>query len=256
MSHIAIKVEDISKSFKLPISKAKTLRQLLMDRLKGKQGYIKQHVLNNINFTVNKGDFFGIVGRNGSGKSTLLKIIAQIYSADTGKVTVNGDVVSFIELGVGFNAELTGRENVYLSCALFGFSNQEVDAMYNDIVDFAELHDFMDQKLDLYSSGMRVRLAFSVSIKAHGDILILDEVLAVGDAAFKEKCHQYFMERKQNKDATTILVTHDMNAVLTYCNKALLINKGDILVMGTPEEVSEKYIEINKKIRERLLKEK
>ncbi|QFZ10475.1 ABC transporter ATP-binding protein, partial [Streptococcus dysgalactiae] len=137
------------------------------------------------------GDFFGIVGRNGSGKSTLLKIISKIYEPEKGTVTVDGKLVPFIELGVGFNPELTGRENVFMNGALLGFSRDEVAAMYDDIVSFAELHDFMDQKLKNYSSGMQVRLAFSIAIKAKGDILILDEVLAVGDEAFQRKCFDY-----------------------------------------------------------------
>ncbi|MCB6442821.1 ABC transporter ATP-binding protein, partial [Streptococcus salivarius] len=139
---------------------------------------------------------FGILGRNGSGKSTLLKIISEIYVPEKGSVTIDGKLVSFIELGVGFNPELTGRENVYMNGAMLGFSTAEINAMYDDIVDFAELHEFMNQKLKNYSSGMQVRLAFSVAIKAQGDILILDEVLAVGDEAFQRKCNDYFQARK------------------------------------------------------------
>lgn len=239
---LAIKVEHIQKRFKLPVSKGKTLRRLLFDRLKGQKGYVVQEVLKDVNFEIEKGDFFGIVGRNGSGKSTLLKIITEIYTPDAGRVMVDGEVVSFIELGVGFNQALTGRENVYLACALFGFDNKEVDAMYDDIVSFAELHDFMDQKLELYSSGMRVRLAFSVAIQVHGDILILDEVLAVGDQAFREKCHEYFMSRKTSGQ-TTILVTHNMESVLTYCNKALFLEDGRVALQGSPEEVAKLYSE-------------
>ena len=147
------------------------------NRFKGIKGYKEQHVLKDISFEVEKGDFFGILGRNGSGKSTLLKIISEIYVPEKGTVTIDGKLVSFIELGVGFNPELTGRENVYMNGAMLGFSTAEIDAMYDDIVDFAELHEFMNQKLKNYSSGMQVRLAFSVAIKAQGDILILDEVL-------------------------------------------------------------------------------
>ena len=180
------------------------------------------------------------MGRNGSGKSTLLKIISQIYVPEKGSVTVNGKLVSFIELGVGFNPELTGRENVYMNGALLGFTPKEIDAMYDDIVDFAELHEFMNQKLKNYSSGMQVRLAFSVAIKAQGDILILDEVLAVGDEAFQRKCNDYFMERKKS-GKTTILVTHDMAAVKKYCNKAVLIEKGLVKALGSPEDVANQY---------------
>lgn len=237
---IAVKVDHVSKYFKLPTEATNSLRTALVNRFKGIKGYKEQHVLNDISFEVEKGDFFGILGRNGSGKSTLLKIISEIYVPEKGSVTVDGKLVSFIELGVGFNPELTGRENVYMNGAMLGFSTAEIDAMYDDIVDFAELHDFMNQKLKNYSSGMQVRLAFSVAIKAQGDILILDEVLAVGDEAFQRKCNDYFQERKKS-GKTTILVTHDMGAVKKYCNKAVLIENGLVKALGSPENVANQY---------------
>lgn len=237
---IAVKVEHVSKFFKLPTESTQSLRTALVNRFKGIKGYKEQHVLKDINFEVEEGDFFGIVGRNGSGKSTLLKIISQIYVPEKGTVTVNGKLVSFIELGVGFNPELTGRENVYLNGAMLGFTTQEIDAMYNEIVEFAELNEFMNQKLKNYSSGMQVRLAFSVAIKAQGDILILDEVLAVGDEAFQRKCNDYFLERKKS-GKTTILVTHDMGAVKKYCNKAVLIEHGLVKAYGEPFDVANQY---------------
>ncbi|MGT2775523.1 ABC transporter ATP-binding protein [Streptococcus hyovaginalis] len=238
--NIAVKVEHVSKYFKLPTESTQSLRTALVNRFKGVKGYKEQHVLEDINFEVEEGDFFGIVGRNGSGKSTLLKIISQIYVPEKGKVTVNGKLVSFIELGVGFNPELTGKENVYLNGAMLGFTTEEIDNMYDDIVDFAELSEFMNQKLKNYSSGMQVRLAFSVAIKAQGDILILDEVLAVGDEAFQRKCNDYFLERKKS-GKTTILVTHDMGAVKKYCNKAVLIEKGLVKAIGDPFDVANQY---------------
>lgn len=237
---IAVKVEHVSKSFRLPTEATKSFRTTLVNRFRGIKGYTEQQVLKNINFDVYKGDFFGIVGRNGSGKSTLLKIISQIYVPEKGEVFVDGKMVSFIELGVGFNPELTGRENVYMNGAMLGFTKDEVDLMYDDIVDFAELHDFMNQKLKNYSSGMQVRLAFSVAIKAQGDVLILDEVLAVGDEAFQRKCNDYFMERKDS-GKTTILVTHDMGAVKKYCNRAVLIEDGLVKAYGEPNDVSNQY---------------
>lgn len=237
---IAVKVDHVSKYFKLPTEATQSLRTALVNRFKGIKGYKEQHVLKDIDFEVEEGDFFGIVGRNGSGKSTLLKIISQIYVPEKGKVTVNGKMVSFIELGVGFNPELTGRENVYMNGAMLGFTTEEIDAMYDDIVEFAELGDFMNQKLKNYSSGMQVRLAFSVAIKAQGDVLILDEVLAVGDEAFQRKCNDYFLERKTS-GKTTILVTHDMGAVKKYCNKAILIEDGLIKAQGEPDEVANQY---------------
>ena len=239
-NNIAVKVEHVSKFFKLPPESTQSLRTTMVNRFRGIKGYKEQHVLKDISFEVKKGDFFGILGRNGSGKSTLLKIISQIYYPEKGSVTVDGKLVSFIELGVGFNPELTGRENVYLNGALLGFSRDEIDAMYDDIVDFAELRDFMNQKLKNYSSGMQVRLAFSVAIKAQGDVLILDEVLAVGDEAFQRKCNDYFVERKKS-GKTTILVTHDMGAVKKYCNKAVLIEHGLVKAIGNPENVANQY---------------
>ncbi|HEM3696572.1 TPA: ABC transporter ATP-binding protein [Streptococcus suis] len=238
--NIAVKVDHVSKFFKLPTEATQSLRTTMVNRFRGVKGYKEQHVLKDISFEVEKGDFFGILGRNGSGKSTLLKIISQIYVPEKGSVTVDGKLVSFIELGVGFNPELTGRENVYLNGALLGFSKEEIDAMYDDIVDFAELREFMNQKLKNYSSGMQVRLAFSVAIKAQGDVLILDEVLAVGDEAFQRKCNDYFQERKKS-GKTTILVTHDMGAVKKYCNKAVLIENGLVKALGDPSDVANQY---------------
>ncbi|MDO4780919.1 MAG: ABC transporter ATP-binding protein [Candidatus Saccharibacteria bacterium] len=241
-SEVALSVRNIRKSFHLPTEQASGLKQAFLNYTKGIKGYREYEVLKDISFTVEKGDFFGIIGRNGSGKSTLLKIISQIYQPDSGEIKVDGRLISFIELGVGFNPELTGRENIYLNGALLGFSHKEVGDMYDDIVEFAELHDFMDQKLKNYSSGMQVRLAFSIAIKAQGDILVLDEVLAVGDEAFQRKCYKYFMQLK-NEKKTVILVTHDMNAVRQYCNKAILIDEGRIAERsnGSIENVARSY---------------
>src|SRR5574344_463538 len=237
---IAVKVDHVSKDFRLPTEATQSLRTALVNRFRGIKGYREQHVLKDISFDVYKGDFFGILGRNGSGKSTLLKIISQIYVPEKGTVTVDGKMVSFIELGVGFNPELTGRENVYMNGAMLGFTTEEIDAMYGDIVEFAELEYFMNQKLKNYSSGMQVRLAFSVAIKAQGDVLVLDEVLAVGDEAFQRKCNDYFLERKKS-GKTTILVTHDMGAVKKYCNRAVLIEDGLVKAYGDPEDVANQY---------------
>ncbi|WP_460017200.1 ABC transporter ATP-binding protein [Lactovum odontotermitis] len=240
--NIAIRVSHVSKYFKLPTEPTNSLRRAVVNRFKGIKGYRRQEVLKDISFDIEKGDFFGIVGRNGSGKSTLLKIISRIYKPNAGSVEINGRLVSFIELGVGFNDELSGRENVYLNGAMLGFSTTEVDEMYDEIVEFSELQDFMDQKLKNYSSGMQVRLAFSVAIKAKGDILVLDEVLAVGDEAFQKKCDNFFKAIKGDKSKTIVLVTHDMNAVRKYCNKAMLIDSGNIIESGKDvEEISWNY---------------
>lgn len=238
---VVLRVDHVAKMFRLPTEQATGLKMAFLNWTKGIKGYTEQHVLRDINFEVRQGDFFGIVGRNGSGKSTLLKIISQIYTPEHGSVTVKGKLVPFIELGVGFNPELTGRENVYLNGALLGFTRAEIDAMYDDIVEFAELEDFMDQKLKNYSSGMQVRLAFSVAIKAQGDILVLDEVLAVGDEAFQRKCDNFFAEIKKDPTKTVILVTHSMDSVKKYCNKAILIQDGEIIASGDKNDVADRY---------------
>ncbi|MGX7244026.1 ABC transporter ATP-binding protein [Enterococcus quebecensis] len=239
-NEVAVKVDSISKSFRLPTENTTSLKRTIVNYFQGIKGYREQRVLRDISFEVERGDFFGVVGRNGSGKSTLLKIISQIYVPEQGNVEINGKLVSFIELGVGFNPELSGKENVYLNGALLGFSTAEIDDMYDDIVEFAELSDFMNQKLKNYSSGMQVRLAFSVAIQSKSDILVLDEVLAVGDEAFQRKCNDYFMQAREDKK-TIILVTHSMDAVRKYCNKAMMIDKGEVKIIGTPEDVANQY---------------
>ena len=238
---VILKVNHVSKSFKLPTEQATGLKQAVINWTRGIKGFRKLSVLKDIDFEVHQGEFFGIVGRNGGGKSTLLKLISQIYYPETGSISVVGKLVPFIELGVGFNPELTGRENVYLNGALLGFTHEQVDAMYDDIVEFAELEDFMDQKLKNYSSGMQVRLAFSVAIKAQGDILVLDEVLAVGDEAFQRKCSDFFTEIKKDPTKTVILVTHDMGSVKKYCSRAMMISDGEVEAVGDPETVSQQY---------------
>lgn len=242
---IAIKVDRVRKDFLLPHERTQSVKSIFVNGLRGKRNKTiqKQHALKDISFEIKKGEFFGIVGRNGSGKSTMLKILAQIYQPTKGSVQVNGRLVPFIELGVGFNPELTGRDNVYLSAALLGFSKKEIDAMYSDIVEFAELEQFMDQKLKNYSSGMQVRLAFSVAVRADAEILLIDEVLAVGDADFQRKCFRYFKKlKKLNK--TVVFVTHDMGAVTEYCDRGILINDGVISKQGAPEAVSAEYLKL------------
>lgn len=241
---VAISVSNVYKDFKLPHEKANSVKSIFVNPFKG-QSNLKvetQHALKDISFEVKKGEFFGIVGRNGSGKSTLLKIIAGIYQPTKGSIRVNGRLVPFIELGVGFNPELTGRENVYLNGALMGFSTKEVDAKYDAIVDFAELERFMDQRLKNYSSGMQVRLAFSVAtILADSDILLIDEVLAVGDADFQRKCFEYFKQLKKNSK-TVIFVTHDMDAVREYCNRAILVDGSKLIDTGKPNKIAAMYM--------------
>lgn len=241
-NEIAITVEKVYKNFLLPHEKHKSIKSLFTSLFKTRNSrkLEVQHALKDISFEVKKGEFFGIVGRNGSGKSTMLKMLAGIYQPSRGRVTVQGKLVPFIELGVGFNPELTGRENVYLNGALLGFSKSEIDKRYDRIVDFAELEQFMDQKLKNYSSGMQVRLAFSVAIIADADVLLVDEVLAVGDASFQRKCFEYFHLLKKNKK-TVIFVTHDMGAVREYCDRAVLIDKSEMIKTGSPNDIADAY---------------
>lgn len=240
---VAISVQSVSKDFMLPHEKQSSVKGAFVSLFRG-QSFEKQEALKDITFEVKKGEFFGIVGRNGSGKSTLLKLLAGIYYPTKGDVHVSGSLTPFIELGVGFNPELTGRENVFLNGALLGFDRTEMSKMYKDIVEFAELQKFMDQKLKNYSSGMQVRLAFSIAIRARADILVLDEVLAVGDAAFQKKCNAIFHEYK-NSDRTVILVTHDMQAVKKFCDRVAVINNSKLIGIYTPSEAAAVYQEIN-----------
>lgn len=238
---IAIRVEHVSKSFRLPHNRQNSIKGSLVNLIsRGDRTFETQEVLKDISFEIKKGEFFGIVGRNGSGKSTLLKMLAGIYTPTKGKIIINGSLTPFIELGVGFNPELTGRENVYLNGALLGYNNTEMDTMYDDIVSFAELERFMDQKLKNYSSGMQVRLAFSIAIRAKTDILLIDEVLAVGDAAFQTKCFDYFHNLKKS-DTTVIFVSHDRGALERFCSRGVLIDNGRMITIGPIKKVLAAY---------------
>lgn len=242
---VAIRVNNIHKDFYLPHHADDSIKRKIITAFQPKDKEVDtQHALRGITFDIKKGEFFGIVGRNGSGKSTLLKIISDIYQPTKGSVTRSGKLVAFIELGVGFNNELTGRENIYLNAALLGFSRKETNDMYKEIVAFAELENFMEQKLKNYSSGMKVRLAFSVAIRANADILILDEVLAVGDADFQRKCFEYFRDLKEQKDKTIVFVTHGMGAVREYCDKVILIEDGVITHQGDADKIANEYLKL------------
>lgn len=235
---IAVAIHNLSKDFLLPHERKNSLKEWVLHFRK--PTYERMHALQDIDFEVKRGEFFGIVGRNGSGKSTLLKLIGGIYQPTKGSVTVNGTLTPFIELGIGFNPELTGRENVYLNGAILGLTRREIEAKYQEIVDFAELEKFMDQKLKNYSSGMQVRLAFSIAMQAHNDILLIDEVLAVGDASFQRKCFKIFKNIKKS-DKTVIFVTHDMGAVEAFCDRAIMIQDSKMVEIGSPRNISRRY---------------
>lgn len=239
----AIEIKNISKKFIIPKYNRNSLKEVVVNGL-FKNEKTEHQVLDDISFTIERGDFFGIVGRNGSGKSTLLKLICGIYAPDAGEIKLHGKLTPFIELGVGFNPELSGRDNVYLNGALLGFTRPQMEAMYDEIVEFAELEEFMDLKLKNYSSGMQVRLAFSIAIKAKNDILIFDEVLAVGDEAFQRKCVDIF-EKYKAEGQTVVLVTHNMETVKKFCNKAALIQDGEIAQIGQPNRVADSYSTLN-----------
>ena len=242
-NEVAIAINNIGKNFKVPHEKHDTLKGKALNLFSSKK-YSKYTALQNINFEVKKGEFFGIVGKNGCGKSTLLKIIAGIYQPTKGNVEVNGSIAPFIELGVGFNPELTGRENVFLSGTILGMTRKKIESLYNEIVAFAEMEEFMDQKLKNYSSGMQVRLSFSIAIRSNSDILLIDEVLAVGDSNFQRKCFKVFEKYKEDKK-TIILVTHDMGNVTQFCDKAVLIHEGEVKQIGSPKKVASEYMYLN-----------
>jgi ABC-2 type transport system ATP-binding protein len=238
-----IDVRDVSKRFMIPANRMNSLRERAANPFGHRNARVLQ-ALQDISFDVHAGEFFGIVGRNGSGKSTLLKIMASIYKADAGRVLMAGRLAPFIELGVGFNPELTSRENVVLNGVLMGLSRREARERLDRVLDFAELREFTDLKLKNYSSGMMVRLAFSVMVAADADIMLIDEVLAVGDAAFGAKCIDVFTNlRKAGR--TIVLVTHDMATVQRFCHRAMLIHDSHIQFVGDPEETALRYYRLN-----------
>ena len=243
MTEPIVEVRSLSKDFLLPHLRQTTLKGRALRLFRQARTIELQHALRDITFDIPRGEFLGVVGRNGSGKSTLLMILAGIYAPTRGTVAVRGKLVPFIELGVGFHPELTGRENVYLNGALLGFSRAEVDEMYYDIVAFAELEESMDQKLKNYSSGMKVRIAFSLATRAKAEVLLIDEVLAVGDATFQRKCFEHFRTLKKS-DTTIVLVSHDMDAVREFCDRVLLIDDSRIVAEGSADVVATRYTEL------------
>jgi ABC-type polysaccharide/polyol phosphate transport system ATPase subunit len=240
---VAIEVRDLEKTFRIPVHRIDSFKERAVHPL-AQPDYRILEALRRVSFNVSRGEFFGIVGRNGSGKSTLLKILASIYRADAGSIRMAGRLAPFIELGVGFNPDLTARENVTLNGVMMGLSQKEARRRLDAVLEFAELEGFVDLKLKNYSSGMLVRLAFSVMIQAEADILLIDEVLAVGDAAFQQKCRDVFAEMKDG-GRTIVLVTHDMTAVQRFCHRAMLLDEGEVRFLGDPEEAGRQYFRMN-----------
>jgi ABC-2 type transport system ATP-binding protein len=239
---VAIEVQGVEKTFSIPTHKVDSLKERLTTF--NKQDFRALHALRDVSFEIERGEFFGIVGRNGSGKSTLLKILASIYRADAGRVRMAGRLAPFIELGVGFNPELTARENVELNGVMMGLTRRDARSRLGAVLEFAELEEFVDLKLKNYSSGMLVRLAFSVMIQSDAEILLIDEVLAVGDASFQQKCADVFHEIRDS-DRTVVFVTHDMNAVEQYCHRAMLLHDGLVKAVGDAGEVARSYLRLN-----------
>jgi ABC-type polysaccharide/polyol phosphate transport system ATPase subunit len=235
----AIRVENLSKRFRIPLDRSATLKHRLTHVRSSSRHRILE-ALKDVSFAVPAGEFIGVIGANGSGKSTLLKILARIYQPDAGRVSIEGNVSPFLELGVGFNPELTARENVFLSGAVLGLSRAELRRRFDEIIGFAELEQFVDHKLKNFSSGMEVRLAFSLAIQAHAEILMMDEVLAVGDAAFQERCFDVF-NRYKSEGRTVVLVTHELSAVTRYCDRALLLDHGRLVGDGDPADITAHY---------------
>jgi ABC-type polysaccharide/polyol phosphate transport system ATPase subunit len=236
-------VDHVSKAFRLPHQRYSTLKERVLHPF-ASSTYDRLDALVDVDFSVRDGEFFGIVGRNGSGKSTLLKCLAGIYGIDDGTIEIHGRLSPFIELGVGFNPDLTARDNVLINAIMLGLTRKEARRRFDEIIAFAELEDFIDLKLKNYSSGMSVRLGFSVAIQADAEVLLVDEVLAVGDASFQRKCFDEF-DRMRADGRTILFVTHSMSAVERFCDRAMLLEGGRMLDIGPPDEIARRYNEVN-----------
>jgi len=237
-----IKVENLTKIFKLPHEKYSTVKQHFINIFKRKSSQ-ELKALDDVSFEVKEGEFFGVIGPNGSGKSTLLKILSKIYQPTSGTIEINGSLSPFIELGVGFNPELTAQENVFLNAAILGLGKKETENKFGEIIRFAELEEFVDQKLKNFSSGMQVRLAFSIAVQAQADILLVDEVLAVGDASFQQKCLEVF--RKLKKEGKTIVfVSHALGIIEDFADRVLFLKNGNVGFIGDPAKAIFSYLKL------------
>ena len=241
MKEIAISVENVEKSFKIYKDKGYTLKERILF-FKSRNAYVKNNILKGISFDIEKGDILGIIGKNGSGKSTLLKLITKIIYPDSGSIKINGKVSSLIELGAGFHPDMTGRENIYINASIYGLTKKEIDAKLDTIIKFSELEEFIDSPIRTYSSGMYMRLAFSVAINVEAEILLIDEILSVGDANFQAKCFKKMQELKDS-GITIVIVSHDLHTMEKLCNKVIWIESGKIKRSGIPNEVLKEYIE-------------
>jgi lipopolysaccharide transport system ATP-binding protein len=235
-----IETVELTKMFKIPHQKTKHLKSYLLNLGKARN-YEKFYALKNINLEIYPGEFIGIIGLNGSGKSTLLKLIAGILYPTSGEVIVRELISPFLELGVGFNPELSGRDNIYLYGTIIGLTKKQIDDRFDEILEFSELERFIDSPLKNFSSGMSVRLAFSVAIQSNAPILLVDEVLAVGDAPFQKKCYEVFRRYKKEKK-TIVFVSHKLDSIQEFCDRVFLLQKGREVMCGKPDEMVEYYV--------------
>lgn len=239
MENTVIKFEHVTKNFSL--QNQKTFKEFLPALIRGEETTKGFTALNNLNFEIQKGEVVGIIGPNGSGKSTILKLIAGVMSPSSGKVTVHGQVSPLIELGAGMHPELSGLENIYLNGAILGLKKKEIDKNLKDIIDFSEISEFINQPVKHYSSGMYMRLAFSIAIHVHPEILLVDEILAVGDTDFQAKCFKKMNEYKKDNNVTIVFVSHNLKQVETFCERVIYIDHSKLLADGEPKEVINKY---------------
>jgi ABC-type polysaccharide/polyol phosphate transport system ATPase subunit len=240
---IAIEVEDLHKAFRVPSHRVETLKERALHPLTPIE-YTTLRALRGLSFQVAAGEFVGVAGRNGSGKTTLLKLLASIYRPDRGRIRLAGTLAPFIELGVGFNPSFTARDNVLINGVMMGMTSREARRRFDQVIDFAELEDFVELKVKNYSTGMIVRLAFALMVQSDADLMLIDEVLAVGDASFAQKCLNELM-RFRDEGRTVVLVTHDTESLQRFCDRAFLIEDGVIEIEGDPEHVARRYLQIN-----------
>ena len=241
--NVAIEIKNVSKTFKLYLDKANTLKEKLLFLSRGKKEY--RVVLKNINLEINKGETVVLIGSNGSGKSTLLKLMTKIYYPNKGTVKTHGKLTSLLELGAGFHPDFSGRENIYFNASIFGLSKQEIDNRLEEIIKFSELEEFIDNPVRTYSSGMYMRLAFSIAINVDADILLIDEILALGDQHFQDKCYKKLIELK-NSEKTIVIVSHDLNSVRKICERAIWVYNGEIRMDGKCSKIIDEYLKVCK----------
>ncbi len=238
-----IDVKNVTMDFRIQNENINSIKEYFVNLIKGKISYREFRALDDVSFHIDRGQVCGIIGRNGAGKSTLLKIISGVLAPTSGKVTVNGNIAPMLELGAGFDQDLSARENIYLNGAILGYTKEFIDSKYEDIVNFSELHDFMDNPIRTYSSGMMMRLAFSIATLVEPEILIVDEILSVGDASFAEKSNKR-MQELMSGGTTVLMVSHVLEQIREMCDRVIWIEKGHIIMDGAPNDVCDAYLKV------------